>query len=287
MQKLVNVEAINVRSEARVEPDTLIGPIFLGQAVDDLEDGPEGWHHVRTAVDGKSTEGFVKAALPITKFDWQPPEQPTLRDPASPAREALVAAAVEQWLRFDRGAGKEAKEPFSGFIGEMWKAFGKPFTGKTATQPWSAVAISLMVRTAAREFDEYKSFQQSIGHAAYMWDAIKKNASGDLAAPFWGVRLDKAKPRVGDIIGSWRERPASYDDYLNASNNPELPSHCDIVVAVGPEVAWAIGGNVQNSVFATGYQLSSDGTLLSNPRITADGKLVGEAIVLLDNRVSS
>lgn len=195
MQKLVNVEAINVRSEARVEPDTLIGPIFLGQAVDDLEDGPEGWIHVRTAVDGKSTEGFVKAALPITKFDWQPPEQPTLRDPASPAREALVAAAVEQWLRFDRGAGKEAKEPFSGFIGEMWKAFGKPFTGKTATQPWSAVAISLMVRTAAREFDEYKSFQQSIGHAAYMWDAIKKNASGDLAAPFWGCGSTRQSPR--------------------------------------------------------------------------------------------
>jgi hypothetical protein len=66
-----------------------------------------------------------------------------------------------------------------------------------------------------------------------------------------------------------------------------LPSHCDIVVAVGPEVAWAIGGNVQNSVFATGYQLGPDGKLLRNPRITADGKLVGEAIVLLDNRVSS
>jgi hypothetical protein len=120
-----------------------------------------------------------------------------------------------------------------------------------------------------------------------MWDAIKKNASGDLTAPFWGVRLDKAKPQAGDIIGSWREKPASYDDYLNASKDPELPSHCDIVVAVGPEVAWAIGGNVQNSVFATGYQLGPDGKLLRNPRITADGKLVGEAIVLLDNRVSS
>lgn len=286
MQKLVNVEAINLRTEARVAPETLVRTLFLGQAVDDLEDGPEGWHHVRAAVDGKVSEGFIKATLPITKFAWQPQEQPTLRDPATPAREALAAAAVEQWLRFDRGAGIETREPYSGFIGEMWKAFGKPHTGTTTGQPWSAVAISLMVRTAAKQFDGYKAFRQSIGHAAYMWDAIKKSASGDLAAPFWGVRLGQAKPHIGDIVGSWREKPATYDDYLNASKNPEMPSHCDIVVAVGPEVAWAIGGNVRNSVFATGYQLSSDGSLLRNPRINTAGKLVGEAIVLLDNRVS-
>ena len=286
MQKLVNVEAVNLRSEARVAPETLIRPLFLGQAVDDLEDGPEGWHHVRAAVDGEASEGFVKASLPISKFAWQPPEQPVLRDPATPAREALAAAAVEQWLRFDRGAGHETRQPYSDFIGEMWKAFGKRHTGTPTGQPWSAVAISLMVRTAAKQFDGYLAFEQSIGNAAYMWDAIKKNASGDLAAPFWGVRLGKAKPQVGDIIGSWREQPASYDDYLNASTNPEKPGHCDVVVAVGPEVAWAIGGDVRNSVFATGYQLSSDGSLLRNPRITDAGRLVGEAIVLLDNRVT-
>jgi hypothetical protein len=285
MQKFVNVETVNIRSGPTVTHDTLIGPLVLGQPVEDLGDGPPDWHHLRAQVKGKPVEGFCVATLPNSKLEWTPPDQPTLRDPASAAREALVATAVEQWLRFDKGNGKEMVEPYSGFIGEMWTAFDKPHTGKT-NLPWSAVAVSLMVRHAARQFEEYKNFQESIGHAKYMWDSIKKAASGDKSAPFWGVKLPMAKPQVGDIIGSWREEPFTFDQYLNAPKNPEKPSHTDIVVAVGPEVALAIGGNLSQSVCATGYRLTPDGFLMPNQRIRkADGKLVGEAIVLMTNRV--
>jgi hypothetical protein len=290
MHRFVSVPAVNLRREPRVDSDTLIGPLYLGQLVTDLGGAPDGWHHVSANVDGVGVaDGFLVQSLPKSKVGWNAPDQPTLRDAVDPAREALAAAAVDQWVRFKRGAGKEGEAPYSGYINQMWKAFGKSYAkydGKTDV-PWSAVAISLMVRTAATQFPGYKQFKESIGHAKYMWDAIKANASGNTAAPFWGVRLDVAKPKVGDIIGNWRGTPRSYDDFLNATENPETPSHSDIVVCVGPQIAWAIGGNVNNSVTATGYQLSPDGFLLVNQRISPPGShhVVGEAIVLMDNRV--
>jgi hypothetical protein len=151
--------------------------------------------------------------------------------------------------------------------------------------PWSAAAISLIVRNAAKTVDGYKNFQESIGHSEYMWDSIRKAASGDLAAPFWGVTLDKAKPQVGDIIGSWRNTPFSFDRFLTAPKNPETPCHSDIVVAVGPDLVLAIGGNVKQTVYATGYQVGGNGFLTPNKRIDVKGELVGEAIVLMANRV--
>ena len=284
MQKFVNVETVNLRSVASTDANAPIGALMLGQSVDDLGDGPPGWHHVRVQQGRKKLEGFSVEGLADSRFKWTTAKRPTLRDPAAPAREALVAAAVEQWLRFDKGSGQEDVEPYSGFIGKMWQAFGENYTGKTNV-PWSAVAISLMVRNAAQNFSGYAEFKESAGHSRYIWDAIKKAASGDTSAPFWGVRLPMARPQVGDIIGNWRNVPFTFDQYLNAATDPETPSHADIVVAVGPEVALAIGGNVKNSVYATGYQLTADGFLTPNRRIQVDGTVVGEAIVLMANRV--
>jgi len=141
------------------------------------------------------------------------------------------------------------------------------------------------VRNAAKSVEGYRAFPESIGHSRYMWESIRKAASGDMAAPFWGVTLPKAKPQVGDIIGSWRNTPFSFDQFLTATENPETPCHSDIVVAVGPDLVLAIGGNIRNSVYATGYQVGADGFLTSNKRIDADGKVVGEAIVLMANRL--
>lgn len=287
MQKFVNVEGVNLRSVPSTEDNSPIGLLTLGEAVEDLGDGPPGWNHVRMQA---GLEGFCVAELAFTKASWAPPKQPTLREPVSAAREALVAAAVEQWLRFDKGEGRETEDPYVKFVGEMWKAFGKRLTGKNTDAPWSAVAISLMVRNAARTVPQYAQFPESIGHARYMWEAIRKAASGDLGATFWGVRLDKAKPEVGDIIGSWREKPFTFDQFLAATTNPEIPCHCDVVVAVGPQLCLAIGGNVKQSVYATGYQLFDSGFLAPNQRIRKvagkPDKLVGEAIVLMGNRVS-
>lgn len=284
MKRFVNVEAVNLRSQPSTEDNTPIGSLTLGQSIEDLGDGPEGWRHVQTEMAGEAADGYSVDSLPDSKFKWTNARQPTLREPATSAREVLVAAAVEQWLRFDKGKGEETDEPYSTYIHDMWMALGENLSGQDTDYPWSAAAISLMVRNAAKTIPEYKTFKESVGHARYMWDAIKKGASMDTSAPFWGVRIAEDKPQVGDIIGSWREKPYSFEQYLNASKNPGTPSHSDIVVAVGDEVALAIGGNVHQSVFVTGYQLTTDGYLTKNQRFR-DGKLVGEAIVLMKNRV--
>ncbi|WP_447920428.1 DUF2272 domain-containing protein [Achromobacter aegrifaciens] len=285
MKRFVNVEAVNLRSTPSTAKNSPIGSLALGQEVVDLGDAPGGWHHVQTEIAGAELKGYSVDGLADSKFKWAKTKQPTLRPPATPAREALVAAAVEQWLRFDKGTGKENVEPYSGYIHEMWKALGKDLTGKDTRYPWSAVAISLMVRNAANVIPEFKAFKQSIGHAGFMWDAIRKRASQDMSAPFWGVPITEEKPEVGDIIGSWRDTPFTFDQYLAASKNPEAPSHSDIVVAVGTEVALAIGGNVSHSVFVTGYQLTVDGKIAKNQRFRK-GELVGEAIVLMKNRIA-
>ena len=75
---------------------------------------------------------------------------------------------MEQWLLFEKGEGKENVEPCSSFVGKMWKAFSRNLTGKDQGAPWFAVAISLMVRNAAKTVDGYRHFPQSIGHARYM-----------------------------------------------------------------------------------------------------------------------
>ncbi|MGS1108319.1 DUF2272 domain-containing protein [Achromobacter anxifer] len=284
MKRFVNVEAVNLRSTPSTAQNTPIGSLTLGQEIVDLGGAPAGWRRVRTKISGLDVEGYSVDGLADSKFKWAKTKQPTLRPPASRAREALVAAAVEQWLRFDKGRGKENIEPYSSYIHEMWKALGKNLTGKDTGYPWSAVAISLMVSNAAKAIPEFKAFKRSIGHAAYMWDAIKKAASQDMSAPFWGVRITEEKPQVGDIIGSWRDTPFTFGQYLEASKNPEAPSHSDIIVAVGTEVALAIGGNVSQSVFVTGYQLTVDGNIAKNQRFHK-GKLVGEAIVLMKNRI--
>ncbi|QKH38199.1 DUF2272 domain-containing protein [Achromobacter pestifer] len=285
MKGFVNVEAVNLRATPSTAQNAPIGSLTLGQEIVDLGGAPAGWHHVQTKMAGLDVKGYSVDGLADSKFKWAKTKQPTLRPPATRAREALVAAAVEQWLRFDKGRGKENEEPYSGYIHEMWKALGKDLTGKDTRYPWSAVAISLMVSNAAKIIPEFKAFKRSIGHAAYMWDAIKKRASRDMSAPFWGVPITEEKPEVGDIIGSWRETPFTFDQYLEASKNPEAPSHSDIIVAVGTEVALAIGGNVSQSVFVTGYQLTAGGNIAKNQRFRK-GKLVGEAIVLMKNRIA-
>jgi len=285
MRKFVNVQTINFRGVPSTEGDDPLVALSLGDPVVEIGDAPAGWRHIRARVGAKEVDGFCVDGLVDARIRWTDKKQPTLRDPASLAREALVAAAVAQWLLFKKGEGKENVEPYSTLIGRMWKALGKSLTGKDQGVPWSAVAISLMVRNAAKSVAGYKSFPESIGHSLYLWDSIRKAASGDTAAPFWGVTLSKAKPQVGDIIGSWRNTPFSFDGFLTATRDPQTPCHCDIVVAIGPDLVLAIGGNVKNSVYATGYRVDSDGFLTPNRRIDANGKVVGEAIVLMANRL--
>src|SRR6478735_5468622 len=100
MQKFVNVQTVNFRGVPSTEGNDPLAALSLGDAVVEVGDGPPGWLHIRARVGAKEVEGFCVDGLVDARIGWTDKKQPTLREPASPAREALVAAAAEQWLLF-------------------------------------------------------------------------------------------------------------------------------------------------------------------------------------------
>lgn len=257
MAHFVDVEALNLRSGPEVNASNRIGLLHLGQSVDIIDGGTDKWHKVRVSLGGEDVEGFVAkdiSAQPVTGFV----SHPSLREPVSDAREALVAAAVGQWLRFEKGQGKENVDPFFKFVGEMWKAIGIKLDGKDVDVPWSAAAISFMVRNAAATFPSYGKFKFAAAHSKYMHDSIVKRSKGDTSVPFWGFRLHEALPQIGDIVGRWREVPRTFQDAVVSDS---FKSHTDIIVSVSPDFVLAIGGNISNSASISRYPKNPSGHL--------------------------
>jgi hypothetical protein len=245
MVEHVDVEALNLRSEPRVAPANRIAVLHLCQPVERLGAAEvEGWVRIAAAVEGQRREGFVSERF--------------LRPAAAEAREALVAQAIAEWLRFEKGLGKEQVDPYAGYVGEMWRAIGLDLDGRDRDVPWSAAAISWMVRNAGEHFPQYRGFRFAAAHARYIHDAIVRRNAGDGAAPFWGFRLHERRPQLGDLVCRWRETPRDFDD---AAVQDSFKSHCDIVVRITADDVLAIGGNVAQSVSITRYQLTQTGFL--------------------------
>jgi hypothetical protein len=258
MVKYVDVEALNLRSSPDLAQDNRIAILHLGQRVEESASPPKpGWVSIRTQVGQHVVEGFVKAEIdpqPLTGFV----AKPSLRAPVSDVREALVAEAIKEWLRFEKGKGKEHQEPFFRYVGEMWKALDINLDGRDRDVPWSAAAISYMVRNASKSHDIYKNFRFAAAHSRFMHDAIARQTRNDRKAPFWGVRIHENPPQIGDIVGKWRETPRDFDD---AARSDSFKSHTDIIVSVAPDYVLAIGGNVGQSVNITRYKKSPSGHL--------------------------
>lgn len=247
----VNVEALNFRSSPTSElPDNITGTVFLGQRLTSVADAEPGWVRCKATIDGDARQGFVSRKY--------------LRQPLSDTREALVASVHREWMRFRRGTGLEFIAPFSGFVGEMWRAVGSNLDGTDRGVPWSAAAISFMVRNAG---EAYAGFRFSTQHSQYIHHAIKAREREDRAVPFWGYRIDERKPQVGDIICKDNPEFAPAVNYEVARQLSDYRSHCDIVMWVdspGQKVI-AIGGNVSQSVHTSVYDLAP-GDLLANTR---------------------
>lgn len=248
-RKYVNIEALNFR----FTPDTSslanrIDILHLGQPVTEI--GPTSkpeWIEIAVEIDGATKHGVVKAEINGLH---------TLREAVSNAREALVAEAINEWLRFEQGQAKEHIDPYFRFVGEMWKAIGKNNLDGQDETPWSAAAISFMVRNAGKSFQKYNNFKFASRHSNYMHDSIKKQKTMDTNAPFWGFRLFQKRPEIGDIVGKWREEQSDFDD---AEAGRDFASHCDIVVCIHSDFVFAIGGNVRQSVSITRYAKTPNG----------------------------
>jgi len=238
----VDVEALNFRSSPNSTSDNKIGSLFLTQKVNVLSDAADGWVRVEATLSGASKEGFVAKRF--------------LRLPVTPHREALIASVNQQFMRFDRGLGKENTDPFFKFVGEMWKAIGvENLDGTDRDVPWSAATISFMVRNAD---NAYRKFQFAASHSKYVHQAIQARLNSDKTVPFWGFRLNEMRPQIGDIVA--RDNPdfAPVVTFDVAARLDSYRSHSDIVVAIDSanQRLLAIGGNVSDSVGISVYDLA-------------------------------
>jgi hypothetical protein len=254
----VGTEGLNLRET----PDgTIIRALTIGQPVSDLGAADvDGWRRVE--IDGQ--RGFV-----FGKY---------LRKPAAPEVEALLRAAIAEWVRFDKGQANEASDPYYLYVGEMWEAIGESYDGRSHYPdgdevPWSAAFISFVVRKAGAA---YASFKFNASHSVFSNDAIQARILSRTNRPFWGYRLTEAKPGLGDIIH--RNRGSGTYSFDYAENHSDFKSHSDIVVEVTPQVVRVIGGNVSDTVSLRKveggddiqeYELDANGYIAPGQRVIA------------------
>jgi hypothetical protein len=251
--KFIDVEELNLRSSpSSSSPVNRIDTLFLGHPVEEV--GPAsvaGWTEIKTKINGADHTGVVKSEIAGV---------PSLRDPVDPAREALVAQGIKEWLRFERGQGKEHHSPFFKFVGQMWKEISMDLDGQDRDVPWSAAAISFMVRNAGADpaFPKYNNFKFAAAHARYLHDSIVQRDEGNNSAPFWGFQLHEKRPQIGDIVGKWR---VTRRDFADARTGDGFKSHSDIIVSIRNDHVLALGGNVSDSVSVTRYEKTGVGFL--------------------------
>ena len=238
----VNTPALNFRSEPRIAPDTRIGTVFLAQKLSQVKNADvDGWVSCITKIDGTETNGFVSR-----KF---------LRKRLTKNREKLIASVHREWMRFMRGTGKEHHDPYYKYVGEMWEALGIDLDGTDRDTPWSAAAISFMVKKSGTA---YKKFKFAAAHSKFVHHAINARFDEDTSVPFWGYRLDEIQPEVGDIICRDNPNYAPAVDFEVARHQHAYRSHTDIIVSIDSEhdKIIAIGGNVSHSVKIAEYDLT-------------------------------
>lgn len=250
---IVNTEALNLRSASDSSKDNVIASLFLTETVSILAEPSDGWVEVSVARGAKTVRGFAAKRF--------------LRAPLGAHREALIASVSREYMRFEQGRGKEHVAPFAGFVGEMWKAIGQGgLDGTDKDVPWSAAAISFMVRNAGAK---YAKFSFAAAHSKFTHHAIQARLANDKSAPFWGFRLHEERPQIGDIVV--RDNPdfAPAVTFDVAAKLDSYRSHSDIVVAIdsAKQRLLAIGGNVSDSVGVSIYDLAP-GDFLSDSKHT-------------------
>jgi hypothetical protein len=241
----VNLDVLNLR--ASPVNGQILAELPRGQEVDVTgNSGTSGWVNVTTMLGGNQLNGVVAAHR--------------LRDPVSAPKEKLMSAAVDEWLLFDKGTGRENDSPFFKHVGDMWNAIGLNLDGRDRDQPWSAAFISFCVRSAG-----YTGFKFAAAHARYIHDSIVKKLAGT-ASPFWGWRITEQKPELGDLVCQWRTQRRTYDD---AAAQDGFFSHCDIVVDVEGDQVRALGGNNSDTVGYKKYSLDTSGFLKAERNVFA------------------
>jgi hypothetical protein len=252
-RRLVTTEGLRLRE---TPGGTIIRDLTIDEPVLDFgAAATAGWRKVRAGTD----DGVV--------FDKY------LRLPGRPEVEALLRAAIDEWMRFEKGRADEAADPYYKYVREMWAAIGEPYDGRShypngEEVPWSAAFISWAVRKAG---PAYANFKFAASHSVFVNNAIKARITNRLDKPFWGYRITEERPELGDIVQ--RNRDGNNFSFSYAENHAEYSSHSDIVVEVTPDVVRVLGGNVNDTVTFGGglqeYDLDTEGFIKPNQRVIA------------------
>ncbi|HEY6430696.1 MAG TPA: DUF2272 domain-containing protein [Acetobacteraceae bacterium] len=214
-----------------------------------------------------SRESVVGIALREWRLFGQPVDDdpPGTRPPPLPDQKPERMAGLWQrvgeywWMGMDPGTMESA------WTGKH-DAAGLEFpANQDAYYAWSAAFISYVMRIAGAG----PRFPYSEAHSDYI-DTAKEMALGQTSG--WLVtaeRLTDYAPQPGDMICMSRTRhPLTYDQ-LPAQH---FPAHCDIVVAIHPDLISVVGGNIDDAV------------TMKHVPVTADGKLATPDGQVLDTR---
>jgi len=191
--------------------------------------------------------------------------------PAWSLRRRVVHLAACEWAAFDRpqllleqGGWPEAQVAFGpdesslavwDRVGEYWDVADPRHAAEVRAarvrdrelwpawrRPWSAAFISWVMREAGAQ-----GFTADRAHSGYLAAAYRRD-------PASVVDVAGYRPEPGDLVcagRSWGPRTAAELLAWLQHAGGYFPSHCDVVVEVGPDRAVLIGGNVKNGVAAT------------------------------------
>ena len=147
--------------------------------------------------------------------------------------------------------------------GEAAPLWAEPF--------WSAAFISWLVGAAGVDAVE---FAPSASHARYLDHLDALAATFPATAPFVPRRPADYAPQPGDIACRDRSRRALTDWAQRAFERGQFrPMHCDIVVATGPGVVEAIGGNLADAVTLARWPADAAGRILSPMLVIMENRL--------------
>lgn len=167
----------------------------------------------------------------------------------TPFRRRSVKNALEEYKLWGEGKKKETESSMYATIKKYWDSIGwNESQWSPSGTAWSSAFISYLMKKSKANEDEFK-FASS--HSQYITKAIanrKNNAKG-----FKGYKIDEKKVELGDLVCYARQDGVTYD--TTGSYN----SHCDLVVEIDGDNAYAVGGNVSNSVTKSKIPLTSDG----------------------------
>ncbi len=233
-----------------------------------------------------SLAGCASAPPPRTP-DRPPPLTASSVPPAFPvpgACERMVHLARQEWTLFGSpevlaqpdGAARvafadaaapthELHAPMLSRVLVYWYGVSRsPIVGTQGElRPWSAAFVSWLARGAGYTADE---FPQTVLH----WDYIERFMRPRPGDAFETRDPLRHAPRAGDLVCNAREATvdagARQAGVLPFASLRRGAYHCDLVVAVQPGEAQAIGGNVSDVVALTRLRIAEDGRLLPDPK---------------------